>query len=126
MYPAMFNKTQNIDYNIHILTNAIQNAYNGIIKYIKGVLDMAQINIRVDDNLKEEAEKLFNALGLNFSSAVNIFISQAVREGGLPFVVTTRVGNDPFYSDENMARLRKSIERMESMEGIGCKIPSEE
>jgi len=109
-----------------MLTNAIQNAYNSIIKYIKGVFDMAQINIRVDDNLKEDAEKLFNALGLNFSSAVNIFISQAVREGGLPFAVTTRVGNDPFYSDENKARLQKSIERMESMEGIDCKIPSEE
>jgi len=119
----MFPKTQNIDFNIHILTNAIQNAYNSIIKYIKGVLDMAQINIRVDDNLKEDAEKLFNALGLNFSSAVNIFISQAVREGGLPFAVTTRVGNDPFYSDENMARLRRSIERMETTGGTIHEVP---
>lgn len=78
---------------------------------------MAQINIRVEDNLKEDAEKLFNALGLNFSSAVNMFISQAVREGGIPFAVTTKVVGDPFYSDENMARLRKSIDQMESTGG---------
>ena len=69
---------------------------------------MAQVNIRIDDNLKEQGEKLFSALGLNFSSAVNIFVSQAVREGGIPFDVTTKV--DPFYGDENMKVLRKSIQ----------------
>lgn len=84
---------------------------------------MAQINIRVDDNLKEDAEKLFNALGLNFSSAVSIFFSQAVREGGLPFAVTTKTENDPFYSAENMARLRKSIDQMESTGGTVHEVP---
>lgn len=84
---------------------------------------MAQINIRVDDDLKEDAEKLFNALGLNFSSAINIFISQAVREGGLPFAVTTKTGSDPFYSAENMARLRKSIDQMESTGGTVHEVP---
>lgn len=78
---------------------------------------MAQINIRVNDNLKEDVEKLFNALEMNFSSAVNIFISQAVGEGGIPFAVTTRTGSDPFYSAENMARLRKYIDQMESTGG---------
>ena len=68
---------------------------------------MAQVNIRIDDNLKEQAEKLFNTLGMNFSAAVNIFVSQAVREGGIPFEITTRI--DPFYSEANMKILRKSI-----------------
>lgn len=68
---------------------------------------MAQVNIRIDDKLKEEAESLFNALGMNMTSAVNIFISQAVRQGGIPFEITTRI--DPFYSEENMKILRKSI-----------------
>jgi DNA-damage-inducible protein J len=67
---------------------------------------MAQVNIRVDDTLKNQAEKLFNTLGMNFSSAVNIFLSQAVRQGGIPFEITTR---DPFYSEENMKILRQSI-----------------
>ena len=92
--------------------------YNGINKYIlKGVLNMAQINIRVDDDLKEKGEELFSSLGMTFSSAINIFISQAVREGGLPFAVTTRTGNAPFSSPENMERLRKSIAQMESTGG---------
>lgn len=48
---------------------------------------MAQLNIRIDDRLKEDGERLFNELGLSFSSAVSIFISQAVREQALPFRV---------------------------------------
>jgi DNA-damage-inducible protein J len=73
----------------------------------KGVFDMAQINIRIDNALKEQGEQLFKALGLSFSSAVSAFISQAVREGGLPFALTTR--SDPFYNASNMEVLRQSI-----------------
>ena len=51
---------------------------------------MAQVNIRIDDRLKEEGERLFENLGISFSSAVSIFVSQAVRERGLPFPVTAR------------------------------------
>ena len=69
---------------------------------------MAQVNIRMDDDLKKQGEKLFNTLGMNFSSAVNIFVSQAVRQGGIPFEITTKT--DPFYSETNMKILRKSIQ----------------
>ena len=68
---------------------------------------MAQINIRIDDRLKEQGEELFAALGLSFSAAVSAFVSQAVREGGLPFMLTTKV--DPFYSASNMEVLMQSI-----------------
>ena len=47
---------------------------------------MSRISIRMDDNLREEAEQILEEIGLNMSSAVNIFIRQLVREGGLPFV----------------------------------------
>jgi len=73
---------------------------------------MAQINIRVDDALKEQAEALFNDLGLSFSAAVNAFISQAVREEGLPFMLTKR--SDPFYSASNMRVLKQSIQDAEN------------
>ncbi|MBT9173186.1 MAG: hypothetical protein DDT21_01579 [Syntrophomonadaceae bacterium] len=69
---------------------------------------MAQVNIRIDDTLKERGEKLFDTLGLSFSSAVNLFVSQAVRQGGIPFEITTRI--DPFYNEANMKILRKSIQ----------------
>ena len=68
---------------------------------------MAQINIRIDDNLKEKAEILFEELGLNMSTAFNIFIRQSIREGGIPFEVTTRV--DPFFSESNIRILKESV-----------------
>lgn len=68
---------------------------------------MAQVNIRIDDALKEQGDKLFQSLGLNFSTAVSAFVSQAVREGGMPFPLTTKT--DPFYSESNMAHLRRAI-----------------
>lgn len=77
---------------------------------------MAQINIRIDDNLKEQGEKLFSSLGMSFSSAVSIFVSQSIREGGLPFMVTTKT--DPFYSDSNMKVLRAARDDMEAGRGI--------
>ena len=46
------------------------------------------ISIRVDTDLKNEADKLFNELGLNLSSAVNIFLRQSVREQAIPFNVS--------------------------------------
>lgn len=69
---------------------------------------MAQLNIRIDDTLKEQGEQLFSSLGMSISTAVNVFISQAVREGGLPFSVTTKT--DPFYSESNLRVLRQSIQ----------------
>ena len=72
---------------------------------------MAQLNIRMDDTLKEQGENLFNTLGLTFSAAVSAFVSQAVREGGIPFTMTTRT--DPFYSESNMRVLHQSIQEAE-------------
>ena len=45
-------------------------------------------NIKIDEKLKKEAQELFDKLGLNLTSAVNIFLSQAVREQAIPFRVT--------------------------------------
>jgi addiction module antitoxin, RelB/DinJ family len=50
---------------------------------------MAQVNIRMDDKLKKRADKLFERLGLNMSSAITLFVCQAVMRGGIPFDVTT-------------------------------------
>lgn len=55
---------------------------------------MAQVNIRIDDALKAQGEKLFNDLGLNFSSAISVFIAQAIREQAIPFKVSLNVPNN--------------------------------
>jgi DNA-damage-inducible protein J len=66
---------------------------------------MAQVNIRIDDNLKERADKLFDDLGMNMTTAFTIFIKAAVRQRGIPFDLTV----DPFYSESNMRVLEESI-----------------
>ena len=43
------------------------------------------INVRVDASLKKDAEKLFNELGLNMSSAITIFLKSVVSYDGIPF-----------------------------------------
>ena len=68
---------------------------------------MAQVNIRIDDELKSRADSIFEELGLNITTAFTMFIRQTIRQGGIPFEITTRT--DPFYNAENMKVLRQSI-----------------
>jgi DNA-damage-inducible protein J len=49
---------------------------------------MAQISIRMDDALRKKTEAVLSGLGLNMSSAVNIFAHQIVRTQGIPFPLT--------------------------------------
>ena len=48
---------------------------------------MASINIRVDDNVKAQAQELFASLGMDLSSAVNVFLRQSIAFGGIPFTI---------------------------------------
>ncbi len=45
----------------------------------------ASTDIKIDPELKEQAQALFDSLGLSLSAAVNIFLRQAVREQAIPF-----------------------------------------
>jgi len=45
------------------------------------------ISIRMDADLKAQADALFAELGMNLSTAFNIFVRQSLREGGIPFEV---------------------------------------
>lgn len=44
-----------------------------------------KLNIRTDKFTKEQAEKIFNQLGLNISTAINMFLIATIRENGIPF-----------------------------------------
>ena len=46
---------------------------------------MAVINIRVNDEVKKEAETIFKSLGLNMSVAMNLFLKKCISENGIPF-----------------------------------------
>jgi DNA-damage-inducible protein J len=71
---------------------------------------MATINMtmRVDENLKSQADELFSDLGMNMTTAVTIFLKQALREQGIPFSISRDVPNEV---------TRKAIEDTEK--GIG-------
>lgn len=74
---------------------------------------MTQISVRVDDEVKRNAEQVCEEIGLSMSAAITIFLKKMGREKRIPFEVSV----DPFYSDENMARLRASIAQMEATGG---------
>ncbi|MBS7401234.1 MAG: type II toxin-antitoxin system RelB/DinJ family antitoxin [Eubacteriales bacterium] len=54
---------------------------------------MAVINVRTDERVKEQATQVFDALGLDMSSAVNIFLKKSIMEQGIPFELKLEIPN---------------------------------
>lgn len=80
------------------------------------------INVRVDSALKQEAEALFCDLGLNMSSAINMFLRSAINHNGIPFEVKrltpnaeTRAAMDEY---EEMKKTPSKYKRYESFDEI--------
>lgn len=65
------------------------------------------MSFRVDKDLKKKADELFKSLGMNTSVALNMFLTQSVREQSLPFNPTINVPNK---------RLLKALEEVEAIE----------
>lgn len=65
------------------------------------------MSFRVDKTLKKQADELFKQLGMNTSVALNMFLTQSVREQGIPFIPTMDVPN---------ARLISALEEVEKIE----------
>jgi len=63
------------------------NQYRG--DFMKNV----NITLRVDDELKKQADSLFSELGLSLTAAFNIFLRQSVREQRIPFQITKSLPN---------------------------------
>lgn len=76
---------------------------------------MAQVavNFRMDYELKTSMEAICKEMGLSMTAAFTIFAKKVCRERRIPFEVSA----DPFYSEENMARLKASIAQMEATGG---------
>ena len=65
------------------------------------------MSFRVDKNLKKQADELFKNLGMNTSVALNMFLTQSVREQSIPFIPLMEVPN---------ARLISAMEEVEAIE----------
>lgn len=59
--------------------------------------------IRIDSEVKKQASELFGELGMDISSAVNIFLRQCIMRGGLPFPVEV-----PQYSERTIEAMKEA------------------
>lgn len=86
------------------------------IELQKGVVIMAQamINFRMDEELKKSMEETCKDLGLSMTTAFTIFAKKMTREKRIPFEVSV----DPFYSESNMAYLKKVVGDIESGKAV--------
>lgn len=57
-------------------------------------MSTTNITIRLDEDLKKEAEALFSDLGLNMTTAITVFMKQAVREQRIPFTLSKNHPNE--------------------------------
>jgi len=51
------------------------------------VPETTNLNIRIDRDLKNEAEQVFGELGMNLTTAITVFVRQAVRQKKIPFEI---------------------------------------
>ncbi len=78
---------------------------------------MAQttLSLRIDEKVKKQFDEFCAEVGMNASVAVNLFIKTVVREHRIPFEIAVK--EDPFYSETNIARLRKAITELDACNG---------
>lgn len=76
---------------------------------------MAQVlvNFRLDEAVKQRMEAACKEMGITMTNAFSAYAVKVGNEKRIPFELAV----DPFYSDENMMRLRKSIAQMEATGG---------
>ena len=58
--------------------------------------ETTNLSIRIDRDLKDEADRIFNALGMNLTTAITVFVKQSVRQKKIPFEIA-------LSTDESMA-----------------------
>lgn len=80
------------------------------------------VSVRMDSDLKNSFDSICNELGLTMSTAVIMLAKKMTREKRIPFDVSV----DPFYSEENMKRLKNSIAQMEKTGGTVHEVRSDD
>ena len=67
--------------------------------------NVSNVSFRIETDLKNQADTLFQTLGLNMTTAFNLFLRQSVREGRIPFEITINVPNS-----ETIAAMLETIQ----------------
>ena len=68
--------------------------------------ESTNLNIRIDKEVKSQAEKLLNDIGMSLSTAINVFIRQLIRDGGIPFIINTGSNKGNY----NLPHIRQKLE----------------
>ena len=68
----------------------------------------ANVNIRMDEEVKRDFDRICNDLGFNMSVAINVFAKKVIREQRIPFEISI----DPFYSKSNVEVMEKSAAQL--------------
>lgn len=70
------------------------------------------ISVRMDEDIKKQADALFADLGLNLSSAITVFVKQAIREQAIPFTISRNTPNEETQAAiEEVQQLKKDPNR---------------
>ena len=73
-------------------------------------------SVRMDSEVKRQLDEFCAMVGMNATTAFNLFARAVLRENRLPFDVTTIP--DPFYCESNLAHLRRGIAALNSGRGV--------
>lgn len=73
---------------------------------MSSIPNTTNLNVRVDSTLKQESDLLFKNLGLNMSTAINMFLTKCVKTSSIPFKI-----EEPKPSKE----LKKALEEVDYM-----------
>ena len=63
------------------------------------------VNIRMDSDIKEQADRLFSELGFNLTTAINTFVRQALRERAIPFYIKVNDSSPVRVASKNRREL---------------------
>ncbi len=77
-------------------------------------MSTATLQVRLDNQLKKEADLFFSAAGLDITTAVRMFLRQVVIRQAIPFEI---VASDAFHAPANQKVLKKAIRQLESGKG---------
>lgn len=78
-------------------------------------MPQATVTARVDEKDKKEFDEFCSDVGLNTSTAINLYIKTVLREKRIPFDISQ--SGDPFYSQSNMAYVKKSVKELREGKG---------
>jgi len=77
-------------------------------------MSTATLQVRLDSQLKKDAERFFSAAGMDTTTAVRVFLRQVLIRQAIPFDI---IADDPFYAPANQKLLKESIRQLESGKG---------